>query len=189
MIQHHIDKAKNGDQSSSKWLYNELKVSYFKLVLLYIKDRDTAQDVLQEGFIQMFRKLDYYDSEKGSLETWGRKIMVNTCLQHLRKHKKWQKITDLNETILDVQANYERSAIANMSLRDIYDVIYKLPEGYRMVFNLYVIEGYPHKEIAQMLDISENTSKSQLSKAKSRLRKMVHKYLPEYSHYGEALRT
>ncbi len=159
------------------------------MILLYVRHREDAQDVLQDGFIQIFKKLELYDPAKGKFETWARKVMVNMCLQHLRKHKKWKGIVDLNEAILSVKASYEISGIASMDLQDLYDVIYKLPDGYRLVFNLYVVEGYSHKEIASMLEISENTSKSQLSKAKSKLRKMVNHYLPEYNNYGQAART
>ncbi|TNE74842.1 MAG: sigma-70 family RNA polymerase sigma factor [Bacteroidetes bacterium] len=144
--------------------------------LRYIQDRDSAEEVLQEGFIKIFDKLEAFDY-KGSFEGWMRRIMANTAIDLIRRHKKDPMLTDNDEDFKlgSVNPSIEReeeefTAIkAEMAL----EAIQELSPAYRAVFNLYVIEEYTHKEIAEILNISEGTSKSNLAKAKQNLQKIL----------------
>jgi len=160
------------DRKAQRALYEEYKVQMFRLCLRYARDRQEAEDLLQEGFIAVFRDLKNYTGA-GALGGWIRKVMVNNALQHIRKTKyRFQSIdsVQLNE--------YEEITIDEEDqprVKELTKCLQSLPDGYRTVFNLYVIEGYTHKEIAKVLSISESTSKSQLFKAKGMLRKLLEK--------------
>lgn len=159
-----------GSNSHQKALYDQYKVPLFRVCLRYAKDRMEAEDILQNGFIQIFSDLYQYKGS-GALGGWMRRVMVNTALQHIRKNKKFQATVEVEH----IANEYHTEAVAhsNLNAEALTKLIQKLPTGYRTVFNLYVVEGYTHREIAQALDINENTSKSQLSKAKATLRKML----------------
>jgi len=139
--------------------------------LRYAKDSDEAQDVLQIGFIKVFEKLDTYKRE-GSLEGWIRKIIVNTALDIIRKNKKFMNDVEMEKVDYQLQ-NYNEDAVDVLSVQDLLSVIQKMPTGFKTVFNMYVIEGYSHQEIADELNISVNTSKSQLSRARAHLQKVL----------------
>jgi len=142
----------------------------FGICLRYAKNQMEAEDVLQEGFIKVFRYLKDYRND-GSLEGWVRRTMVNTAINYYKKKVKYQKDVSLDQT--EPINNDEESAIDKLSAKELLEVIRELPDGYRMVFNLNVIEGYTHKEIGAMLNISENTSKSQLSRARGVLQEKL----------------
>jgi RNA polymerase sigma-70 factor (ECF subfamily) len=146
------------------------RVPLFRVCLRYAKDRPEAEDLLQDGFIKIFTDIHQYRGE-GALAGWLRRVMVNTALQHIRK----QKIIFSTVEIEDIEDTYEAQEIILSDLRAkaLTQLIQKLPAGYRTVFNLYVIEGFSHKEIAEQLKVTTSTSKSQLSKAKSMLRRML----------------
>jgi len=136
----------------------------------YAQNRDEAQDILQDGFIKVFTHIDSFKG-KGSLEGWIRKIMVNTALEHYRKQKAKRKEVDMeHEPLLMATKN---SALDELQAQDILAFIHHLPKGYRMVFNLFAIEGYSHEEIAKQLDISVNTSYSQYHRARTLLQKVL----------------
>jgi len=144
----------------------------FTVCLRYSRDRSEAEDILQEGFIKIFKDLNQY-AGKGAIGAWMRKVMVNTALQYIRKWKKdWQ-----HEDSQDYQNAFQNNAVVfqKLGLEELTKLIQKLPQGYKIVFNLYIIEGYSHKEIANILGISESTSKTQLFKAKAALRQQVAK--------------
>ena len=129
--------------------------------------------MLQEAFVSIHRDLYQYNSDKGQLKYWCRKVVVNVCLQHLRKKSVLRDFDELGETLeLLVEEN---SAIDNLSVRELLSYISSLPKGYQTIFNLYVIDGYNHREIAQMLEISESTSKTQLMKARRLLQTRINK--------------
>ena len=129
-----------------------------------------AQDVLQESFIKVFKSIKDFKFD-GSLEGWVRRIVVNTALDYLRQKSRLQKyITDKEDITKEVN---EISAIENLQIQDIINQIAKLPDGARAVFNLYALEGYTHKEIAQKLEITEGTSKSQFSRARKLLMELL----------------
>lgn len=142
----------------------------------YISDQDTAQEVLQEGFIKVFDKLEVFDF-KGSFEGWVRRIVVNTAIDSIRKAKRAPILKDNdNDFKMDASNEIEENEkIEMIELRaeKAVEAIQKLSPGYRTVFNLFVIEDYSHKEIAEMLGISEGTSKSNLSKAKKNLKQIL----------------
>ncbi len=165
-----VQLAQDGDLNAQRHLYEQYKVALFSVCLRYGRDHSEAEDILQEGFIHIFKDLHQYQG-KGSLLGWMRKVLVNNALQYLRKWKRdWNHID-----ISDYQDTFSTSGdiFQKLGLEELTHLIQKLPVGYRLVFNLYVIEGYAHKEIAEMLNISVNTSKTQLFKAKALLRKQL----------------
>lgn len=153
-------------------LYNLYAPKLYGMCLTYTNDRDAAQDILHDGFFKVFKKFDKYKKE-WSLEAWVRRIVINTAIDYLRKNNRltntdFQTETYLHESFDNVTEDFKTG--------DLSTIINLLPTGARTIFNLYTIEGYKHKEIAKILGISEGTSKSQLSKAKSVLKDLVNKY-------------
>lgn len=149
-------------------LYKQYYRKMYGVCLRYTDNADDAQDILQEAFIKVFKHIKKFRSQ-GSLEGWIRRIMIHTSIEHYRKNSRYFMV-DVNEARgLEV----EMDAITNMSRDEILRLVQNLPPGYRTVFNLYVIEGYSHKEISVTLNISEGTSKSQLSRAKGLLKQQI----------------
>ncbi len=142
----------------------------------YSKDRDSAEEVLQEGFIKIFEKLDRFNYQ-GSFEGWMRRIMANTAIDAIRKNKKNPLLSDNDEDFKliseDAIVDQENLDLIQLKAEVAMEAINSLSPAYKAVFNLYVIEKYTHKEIAEMLEISEGTSKSNLSKAKLNLQKVL----------------
>ncbi len=136
----------------------------------YVGERATAEDVLQEGFVTLFSRIGSYKGE-GSFEGWSRKIFVNTALMYLRK-KDALKMSDGLETARNLASDIT-SQTANIGYKELMSLIMTLPTGFRTVFNMYVVEGYSHKEIAQMLGITEITSRTQLSRARTWLQARI----------------
>lgn len=164
-----ISGCLRNDRYSQKQLFDKYKKTMKSLCIRYLGDTDEADDVLQEGFIQMFDKLKSFKFE-GSFEGWFRRIMTNLCLKHLIEKKKFI-IENLEETY---ELKEEHSDIeAELTNQELLNGLLKLPYGYRTVFNMYVIEGYSHKEIGEILNIGESSSRSQLAKAKIFLRKIL----------------
>lgn len=161
--QHLIDSCKRGDRASQKVLYDSLAPKMFSICIRYIGDRTAAQDVLQDGFVTLFSKLDSFKGE-GSFEGWARKIFVTTALMELRK-KDALKMSEELEVVRGVKAETV-GQVENISYRELMSLVTSLPPGFRTVFNLYAIEGYSHKEISQMLEITETTSRTQLRRAR-----------------------
>lgn len=158
-----IDSCIKGDRASQKALYDRLATRMFPLCIRYIGDKDTAEDVLQDGFITLFTRLKDYKGE-GSFEGWARKIFVNTALMSLRK-KDALKMSDDLDAARELKADMT-SQMQNLGYKELMALITELPPGFRTVFNLYAIEGFSHKEIGEMLGISESTSRTQLSRAR-----------------------
>ena len=155
-----------GDRMSCKELYELYSGRMMALCYRFARDANEAQDMLQEGFIRIFNKLDLYSGE-GSLEAWMRRVMINTALKYRQKHIYKHKYSEIDNVPLSATTP---TIIDELSKEEILKLIQELPDGYRMVFNLYVIEGYSHKEIADQLGIGESTSRSQLVKARSLLK-------------------
>ncbi len=169
-----IKGCKNGVADAQKELYRIHSPKLFGVCLRYASCYQEAEDYLQEGFIRIYKNMYQY-KEMGSFKGWLHRVMVNVALEHIRKHKKRQHRLDLDEVVnlsIETEDIYD-----NFGARDIMSMVQKLPEGYRAVFNLYVVEGYSHREIGELLEISENTSKSQLSRAKAALRKLLEKVI------------
>lgn len=164
-----------GDRRMQEELYRRFSPRMYGVCLRYAGNAEEAEDILQEGFIKIYKKLNSYRGE-GSFEGWIRRIFVNTAIEHFRRKTYQQPITEKHETT--VEAQY-LSVLDELAEKDILKLIQELSPGYRTVFNLYVVEGYTHKEIGDMLNISEGTSKSQLSRAKLVLQDLVKKFLDE----------
>jgi RNA polymerase sigma factor (sigma-70 family) len=165
-----IERCMSNDPKSQGELYKHFAPKMFGICLRYAKNQMEAEDVLQDGFIKVFRYLKDYRNE-GSLEGWIRKTMVNTAINFYKKKIKYLKDVSLDQT--EPINTEEESAIDKLSCDELLEMIRELPDGYRMVFNLNVIEGFTHKEIGGMLNISENTSKSQLSRARGVLQEKL----------------
>ena len=142
----------------------------FPLCISYLGDREAAEDVLQDGFVTLFTRLNDYKGN-GSFEGWARKIFVNTALMNLRK-KDALKMSDDLEMARGVKAETV-SQMQSLGYKELMAMITELPPGFRTVFNMYAIEGYSHKEIGDMLGISETTSRTQLSRARIWLQKKI----------------
>lgn len=157
------------DQTAQKLLFNTYSSKMYGLCHRYVKDAMEAEDVLISAFTKVFDKIQQFKSE-GSFEGWIRKIVVNEALTYLRRHRSMYLQTELEQ--VDHEPDY--TAISNqLEAEDLLKMIQDLPAGYRIVFNLYAIDGYSHKEIAEQLGISENTSKSQLCRARNHLQKIL----------------
>jgi len=154
-------------------LYRRFSPRMYAVCLRYAGNAEEAEDILQEGFIKIFKKLDSFRSE-GSFEGWIRRIFVNTAIEHFRRKRYLQPVTEKEENT--IEGKYI-SILDELAEQDILSLVQQLSPGYRTVFNMYVVEGYTHKEIADLLGISEGTSKSQLSRAKVILQEMVKKFI------------
>jgi len=166
-----INECIDGNRTAHRQLYDMYKVKMYTLCLRYMSSKHDAEDMLQEGWVKVFKQLHTYDSSKGSFYGWIRKIFVNTNLEFLRKKR--IKFDELTEHRVNKEASYESDVFDQMSVQEMVTVLQELPAGYRSVFNLYVLEEYTHKEIGEALSISPNTSKTQLMKAKQLMREKV----------------
>lgn len=166
-----IKKVIEGNPRAQKAFYDQYASKMYSVSLRFAKDVDEANDILQEGFVKVFSNLASYRNE-GSLEGWIRRTIVNTAINYYKKNLKHRHYSDL-DTVMIFEKSDNVSAIDKMSENELLVIISKLPDGYRTVFNLNVIEGYTHREIGDMLNISENTSKSQLARARAYLQKRV----------------
>lgn len=155
---------------AQEYLYKKFSRKMMGVCLRYSDSQEEGEDVLQNGFISVFENIGSFKGT-GSLEGWIRKIMTNTALTNIRKNKKLKQNIALESVEFALpSANYTNE---NFAIKDLLKIIQTLPPGFRTVFNLYAIEGYSHKEIGDMLDISEGTSKSQYSRAKAHLQKII----------------
>jgi RNA polymerase sigma factor (sigma-70 family) len=157
-------------------LYNRFAGKMYAVCLRYSNNADDARDLLQDGFIKVYRNLHRFRAE-GSFEGWVRRVFVNSSIEHFRKKAvQLATVTDREESTIE---DTDISALDNLAEQDIINLVQELSPGYRTVFNLYVIEGYSHKEIGDQLGISEGTSKSQLARARAILQKKVSQYLSD----------
>lgn len=165
-----LEGCKANREECQKLLFEKYSRLMTGVCMRYADRYEEAQDIVQDGFIKVFKKIETFTG-KGSLEGWIRRIMVNTALDHLRR----TKAERFNVSVDDVEFKLKdkQEIIASMQADDLLKIIRTLPVGYRTVFNMYAIEGYTHKEIAKELDISENTSKSQYSRARALLQKKL----------------
>lgn len=177
---HIIQASSKGDEQAQRTLYEAYRSQWYMTSMRFGKNKSQADDIFQEGLIYIYKDLHQYDSKKSQFSTWSTRILINAALRFLKKYN-W----------IDTISEYENSKESYETSETIYDslaakeltlIIQKLPLGYRIVFNMYVIEGYSHKEIAEELDITVGTSKSQLSKAKRHLRNVLETQLTKSSH-------
>ncbi|MEJ6589698.1 MAG: RNA polymerase sigma factor [Crocinitomicaceae bacterium] len=171
-----VEGCLHNNRRSQEALFQMFYGKMLSVCMRYISDRDTAQEVLQEGFIKVFDKLEVFDF-KGSFEGWVRRIVVNTAIDSIRKAKRAPILKDNdNDFKMDASNEIEENEkieLIEFKAEKAIEAIHKLSPGYRTVFNLFVIEEYSHKEIAEILGISEGTSKSNLSKAKKNLKNIL----------------
>lgn len=166
-----VKKCLEKDPLAQKQLFDSFSRKMMGVCLRYTKDVEEAQDVLQIGFVKVFEKLHLFNNE-GSLEGWIRKVLVNTALDQIRKNKKFDDNVDLSKVDYSMATENE-NVLDQLSANDLLKIIQAMPTGFRTVFNLYAIEGYSHQEIADQLNISINTSKSQYSRARVYLQKII----------------
>lgn len=167
-----IKGCKSGNIKAQEKLYKLYAEELFGVCLYYSKDYTEAEDILHDGFLKIFKNIDTY-RYKGSFEGWMRRIMINTALEKFRREKHLHPVTEPEESRIDIPSDDMTSRI---NARELVALIQKLSPKYRMVFNLYAIEGYSHREISQMLGITTGTSKSNLARARMILQKNVKKY-------------
>lgn len=163
-----IQGCRSGDRKSQKWLYEKYNARFFGVCKRYLKNIESAEDALVKGFLKIFDNINSYEG-KGNFEGWMYKIMVNECLMELRKKNDFTIYLESS----NIQPRKEATALESLYEQDILKLLDYLPTGCRTIFNLYVIEGYKHSEIAKKLSISEGTSKSQLNLAKEKLKVML----------------
>ena len=156
--------------ASQEALYHRFSPRMLGVCYRFAKNREDAEDMLQEGFIKVFTQMHQYRNE-GALEGWIRRIIVHTCINNLKKNKKFSDSLDIIHAN-SVHVN-EEMIPSIMQAKQVVECIRMLPLGYRTVLNLYAIEGFPHKEIAGMLDIEESTSRSQYTRAKAMLEEIL----------------
>jgi len=166
-----INLCKHGVKPAQEQLYAKYKTHWFTICLRYLNNREDSLDVLQNALIKIYTKLDQFDSSLGHFKSWSSRIVVNEAIMFQRKYWNKNQVSDFNPEVIDMEK--PSKAISNLTMQELTEVIQQLPSGYKIVFNLYAIDGYSHKEIAQKLGISEGTSKSQLFKAKSILKKKL----------------
>ncbi len=159
-----LKKAVSGNRDAQRTIYEKFAPKMLSVCRQYIKDVHFAEDVMVNGFVKVFNNLSAFE-HRGSFEGWIRKIMVRESISYLRK----KQFVVFDDEVLEKRERYEDETTSIIDVEDVQQLIDALPEGYKMVFVLYAVEGYKHHEIAKMLEISEGTSKSQLFKARKML--------------------
>ena len=163
----------DGNRQMQELLYRKFSSKMYGVCLRYSGNVDDANDLLQEGFIKIFKNLNKFRGD-GSFEGWIRRIFVNTSIEHFRKKVKLYNVTEVQENTVE---NTDLTILDTLAVKDIIILVNELSPGYKTVFNMHVIEGYSHKEIADILGITEGTSKSQLARAKGVLKKSLEKMI------------
>lgn len=175
-----IAKVRKQDRKAQTMLYDMYNRYWYVICLRYNNNLEDAQDVMQKGLIQIFSKINQFDEKKGTFKAWSSKVIVNENLMFLRK-KVSSFDLEYSEQIPEISDSKE-SALDALSAQELTSMIQRLPAGYRAVFNMYVIEGYNHVEISDILNITTGTSKSQLFKAKRMLRKQLERQIEQESY-------
>ncbi len=167
-----VERCKKGDRKAGEQLYNLFSAKMFAICIQYSKSREEAEDNLQDGFIKILESIGQYTG-KGSFEGWMKRIFINTALEKYRKNRSLQVVEEVPDVVDEDDIDDNLNIPANV----LFEFVNQLPEKYRLVFNLYVMENMQHKEIAAMLGISDGTSKSNLARAKDILKKKINAYL------------
>ena len=170
-----VSGCANGDPKSQKLVFETYYGKMLVVCLRYAENMDEAKDILQDGFIKIFDKIGKFDG-KGSLEGWIRRVIVNTAIDTIRKKKAnlFTSFEDQEEILSDSIEEETFEDEFMFSAQDVMNALHQITPAYRTVFNLYILEGYTHREIGEKLNISEGTSKSNLAKAKQRIKKILH---------------
>ncbi len=176
-----IAGCKEQKREAQRMLYEKYARTMYSICLRYSSDQDSAQDLLQDGFIKVFANISSFQ-ERGSFEGWLKRIFINLALENLRKKKTIiQSSDDLQNLPEVVDDSTEDSEMYKISETELLKMVQELPRGYSAVFNLYAIENYSHREIAEMMGISEGTSRSQYVRARQILQSRVKEYIKERS--------
>lgn len=165
-----INGCKKGDRKAQEKLYKNYYRAMMTICLRYTKNDEDAVEVLNNGFFKVFKNIQRYDSMQSGLYTWIRTIVVNSCLDFIKQKQKLEKVSALNE---DAEVHIDPEVVSKIKTNELLDQVRKLAPATQAVFNLYVIEGYNHKEISEMLNISEGTSKWHLSEARKNLQQLI----------------
>ncbi len=169
-----LEGCLQNDRKCQELLYRQFYGYAMGVCMRYVPVREEALEVVNDGFLKIFQKVQMYDAEK-PFKIWLRRIMINTALDHYRQNVKYQNHTDLSVAENVIAASESDNAYSKLAHEDLIELIQQLTPAYRTVFNLYVIDGFSHEEIAQKLGISEGTSKSNLARARENLRVMLAK--------------
>lgn len=164
-----VRRIKAGKPDAQRRLYELCAPKMMALCMRYARNQEEAEDILQEGFMRVFRKIGSFEG-KGSLEGWVRRVITNVAIRHYQKNARLHVVVGLEEVEYELG---EEVLDQHFAAEELLAMVRRLPDGYRMVFNLYAIEGFSHDEISKKLDISVGTSKSQLARARKSLRKMI----------------
>lgn len=167
-----VKRCIRGELDAQKQLYHKYVKAMYNLVMRMVSNKMDAEDIIQESFIKVFQKMTSFKGES-TLGAWIKRITINTALNHIRKNGKIE-FSEIN-TIPHIPETKDEYRWSNISLHKVHEAIKTLPEGSRVVFSLYLLEGYQHKEIANILGISESTSKSQYQRARKLLQKQLRK--------------
>ena len=162
-----VNECAKGNSKAQRALFDKFAPKMLAVCQRYLRNSQEAEDVLQDGFVKVFQKIVDFKME-GSLEGWIRRIVVNTALDTIRKNKKL--LNDVQVEEVQYKVSFTDHQFDGMDLAQLMKLIDGMPDGYRIVFNMFAIEGYSHKEIADTLGVTENTSKSQYSRARAFLR-------------------
>ena len=185
-VVHIIHGCVKADRESQKTFYKMYYGFSMAICMRYCNTKDDAMEVVNDGFIKIYRELHHfkpaYENYETSLKGWMKSIMVNTAIDHFRKHNKNQFVVEIKDDHLET-IDVQETAINKLSYKEILDIVQRLSPSYRAVFNLYVIDGYKHEEIAKQLNIAVGTSKSNLAKAKINIQKMLKE--AEVKYYGQ----
>jgi RNA polymerase sigma-70 factor (ECF subfamily) len=165
-----VNECIKGNPKAQKALFDKFAPKMFSVCLRYMKKSDEAEDVLQDSFVKIFQKLSDFKNE-GVLEGWIRRIVVNSCLDQIRKNSKF--LNDIQAEEVEYKLDQNSFIAENLMAEDLMNLIQKMPDGYRLVFNMFAIEGFSHQEIASQLGITESTSKSQYLRARAYLRDRI----------------
>lgn len=184
-----IDGCIKGDRKCQQQLHKLFYGKMLSVCCRYATDRDEAKDILQDGFIKVFQRLKSYEC-KGSLEGWIRRIVVNNAIDHIRKKRDFVLSSEDDQRIENIKDEdtdpFNEQNYTQLKAEIIMGLIQKLSPAYKTVFNMYVLENLPHREIADLLGINVGTSKSNLAKAKARLKEMFDEYLKKYNPGGNS---
>ena len=177
-----IEGCKRGERKYEELLYNTFASKMFAVCMRYANEYAGAEDLVQDGFLKVFKNIDKFRGE-GSFEGWIRRIFVNNCIEHYRRKS---NLYVVQETEALSYEYYDDNAIQKLMKEDLMKIIQSLSAGYRTIFNLYVIEGYSHREIGELLNITEGTSKSQLARARYLLQKKIVEQMPQLQSHIKA---
>lgn len=165
-----VKEAKNGKWSAQKALYLHYADDMMSIAIRYSRDLASARDLVQDAFMKFFEKIDQFDLDKGMPGPWISRILVNRALQNMKKDK---RLVFEEDEVFYKEPSQEASVIEKLEAEDILSFLQEIPEGCRVIFNLHVVEGYKHEEIGSMLNITASASRSQLTRAKKLLRRII----------------